>query len=216
MTFTTTPLRPGLLFDLAGSVHPSVAQGWCDSPLTLEEGTHFGFVQIGPARLDCQAGSFSLGAGLYFAVPGAARVQGGMGLAITRLGYQGLFSLGGPIEERGRLQYIDGCTDSLLLAPVLRGDPCLNLLHLPPGTRQSRHTHPSDRVGLVVRGAGTCLTDAGAAELRPGLAFLIPTDLPHCFHTEDSELLIVAYHPDSDFGPTHQDHPMINRTLRVS
>ena len=25
---------------------------------------------------------------------------------------------------------------------------------------------------------------------------------------------VIAWHPDSDFGPTDQDHPMINRTLR--
>ena len=23
---------------------------------------------------------------------------------------------------------------------------------------------------------------------------------------------VVAYHPDSDFGPTHEEHPMVNRT----
>lgn len=27
------------------------------------------------------------------------------------------FHLGGPTEERGRLRYIDGCTDSLRIAP---------------------------------------------------------------------------------------------------
>jgi hypothetical protein len=26
-------------------------------------------------------------------------------------------------------------------------------------------------------------------------------------------LRVIAYHPDSDFGPTHEDHPMINRTM---
>jgi len=24
---------------------------------------------------------------------------------------------------------------------------------------------------------------------------------------------VIAYHPDSDFGATHEDHPMINRTI---
>jgi hypothetical protein len=24
---------------------------------------------------------------------------------------------------------------------------------------------------------------------------------------------VVAYHPDSDFGPQDEDHPMINRTI---
>ena len=24
---------------------------------------------------------------------------------------------------------------------------------------------------------------------------------------------VIAYHPDSDWGPTHREHPMLNRTL---
>jgi hypothetical protein len=24
---------------------------------------------------------------------------------------------------------------------------------------------------------------------------------------------VVPYHPDSDWGPTHEEHPMVNRTL---
>jgi hypothetical protein len=28
-------------------------------------------------------------------------------------------------------------------------------------------------------------------------------------------LLVMAWHPDSDSGPSHDDHPMLNRTLRV-
>ena len=31
--------------------------------------------------------------------------------------------------------------------------------------------------------------------------------------TADEALLVIAYHPDSDFGPTHERHPMINRTI---
>jgi quercetin dioxygenase-like cupin family protein len=96
---------------------------------------------------------------------------------------------------------------------VLKGDPCLNLLYLPPGTRQTPHTHPSLRVGLVVRGAGRCLSPAGPVALAPGRAFVIRAGAPHCFHTDDEPLAVVAYHPDSDFGPTHEDHPMINRTV---
>ena len=26
-------------------------------------------------------------------------------------------------------------------------------------------------------------------------------------------MAVIAYHPDSDFGPTHEVHPMINRTI---
>ena len=151
---------------------------------------------------------------MYFAVPGAASVEGeGAGIVVTRLGHRGLFSLGGPVEASGRLRYIDGCTDSLLVPPVLRGDPCLNALFFPPGIDQTEHTHPTDRVGLVASGRGTCLTPAQNFALEPGRAFIIPAGARHSFRTDDAAMTVIAYHPDSDFGPTHEAHPMINRTI---
>jgi quercetin dioxygenase-like cupin family protein len=150
---------------------------------------------------------------MYFSVAGSAMLRGGCGLVITREAYRGFFHVGGPIEETGRLRYIDGCTDSLLIPPVKLGDACLNLLHIPPGTRQSAHTHPSIRVGLIVRGTGNCVTPEHEFALRPGLAFVIAADQLHSFHTENDSLLVVAYHPDSDFGPTDECHPMVNRTI---
>ena len=165
--------------------------------------------------LECASGSFELRPGMYFAVPGAMSIAGGdsIGIVVTRIGYLGFFQLGGPIERTGRLRYIDGCTDSLLVAPVLKGDPCLNLLHIPPGIEQTAHTHPSHRIGLIVDGAGECVTPGGSAPLKPGSVFVIPSDARHHFVTAERSLLILAYHPDSDFGPTHDDHPMLNRTL---
>ena len=50
--------------------------------------------------------------------------------------------------------------------------------------------------------------------LSPGVVFVIPAGAPHAFITEeDSSLDVVAFHPDSDFGPIANDHPMINRTI---
>jgi len=208
-------LPAGVRIDLRDGPFPTLAAAWAgDAPLDLpDDGTHFGYVHAGPARLDGPAGTFRLAAGMYFSAPGTCRVTGGAGLAVTRAGYAGFFQVGGPVEGTGRLRYIDGCTDSLLVAPVVCGDPCLNLLHIPPGTRQSAHTHPSVRVGVVARGTGECVTPAGRAPLRAGLSFVIPAGALHSFHTAEDALLVVAYHPDTDFGPTHECHPMINRTI---
>ncbi len=214
MSFAAYELAHGRLADLSGGPHPTVVSAWVGGALTPGEGaTHFGFVRAGPATLGCAAGNLPLQAGMYFSVPGPLTVAGGSGLLVSRVGFLGFFHLGGPVEGRGRLRYLDGCTDSLLIAPVLRGDPCLNLLHLPPHTRQTPHTHPSVRVGLVVRGGGRCVTPSESVSLAPGRAFVIEPDGLHCFHTDEDELLVLAYHPDSDFGPTHEDHPMINRTV---
>ena len=134
-------------------------------------------------------------------------------MVIQNLGFNGMYSMGGPIEDKGRLRYIDKCTDSLLCPPPLLGDPCLNHLHFPAGIDQSEHTHPSTRAGIVARGRGVCTTPDGQYDLLPGVIFFIPTDGRHKFATSDSSMDVIAFHPDSDFGPTHEHHPMINRTL---
>ena len=151
--------------------------------------------------------------------------EGGAGPAGAGRRHRALFAVGGPVEDGpGRLPYIDGCTDTLLVAPVRMGAPCLNHLHFPGGVRQTGHTHPSGRSGLVLSGSGTCVIDAGTEggggpagsriPLTPGTAFVIPAGAPHAFETaEGGSLDVVAFHPDSDFGPTATDHPMVNRTI---
>lgn len=185
--------------------------------------THFGLVASGEAVVEGRSGTFRLGAGMYFALPTApgdaggwridARLEDGSVWVVSSLHHVGLFLVGGPVESTGRLRYIDGCTDSVLVPPVVRGDPCLNLLHVPPGTHQTSHRHPSLRAGLVLRGEGRCVAEEGEHPLVPGRAFVIPENAVHSFHTGSAELLIVAYHPDSDSGPSDEDHPMLNRTL---
>ena len=212
--FNSHALRNGMLADYSTDEFPTHLHAWSAGALELgAEATHFGFVQREPAELHCASGRFTAAPGMYFSVPGPLRIGGaGSGIVISRLGQQGFFHLGGPIEKQGRLRYIDGCTDSLLIAPVTRGEACLNLLHLPAGTRQSRHTHPSIRMGLIISGSGHCVTPEARIPLSPGLAFVIHARGTHSFHTDSSPLLVLAYHPDSDFGPTHENHPMVNRT----
>jgi hypothetical protein len=207
-------LAAGARLDLRADRFPTLVTAWSEQPVELPPaGTHYGYVHAAAAEIGTPAGRFRLTAGMYFAVPGWLWLRGGTGLIITAEHHRGFFHLGGPVEATGRLRYIDGCTDSLLVAPPLLGDPCLNLLHIPPGTRQSAHTHPSIRVGLIARGSGECVTPGGRFPLRPGLAFVIAAESLHSFHTEGEPLLVIAYHPDSDFGPTHECHPMVNRTI---
>jgi len=193
---------------------PTRAQAWSDAALTLEgDGTHYLYVFAGSAELTLEVGRFALRAGMYATFSGHGVVTAtGTGLAVTRLGGRGPFLLGGPIENEGRLRYIDGCTDSLLLPPSILGEPCLNHLHIPAGTAQSAHTHPSVRVGVIARGRGECVTEGNRHALVAGLCFVIEPGCRHSFHTADDSLDVVVYHPDSDTGPTHHDHPMINRT----
>jgi quercetin dioxygenase-like cupin family protein len=134
---------------------------------------------------------------------------------VTRLGYKCQNSMGW-VEKQGRLSYIDGCTDSLLIYPPRQGDPSLNLLHFPPGIEQSRHLHPSIRIGCVIAGEG--ISDAwvnGQVEsvpLVPGVAFCLEENELHRFRTENSSMTVIAWHPDGDWGPTDHNHTMLNRT----
>ena len=170
-----------------------------------------------------KAGQFFVKEGMYFCVPSPMKaVSTGEGrngnkkgsiLIIVRHKYRGVFSIGGPIEEKGRLRYIDGCSDSLLLPPPRLGDPCLNFLHFPKNINQTMHTHPSVRIGVVARGAGVCQTPEGEFDLVPGMLWFLPEGKPHKFMTKDDTMDVIAWHPETDTGPNDEDHPMINRTI---
>ncbi|MDA7933940.1 AraC family ligand binding domain-containing protein [Akkermansiaceae bacterium] len=211
---TVTETKGACWEEVGPDCHPSSLGRWSENGLDLsDDGTHFLFVTEGQATLRFLDLEFPLPAGMYAAVPGSCEISGGAGIAVTRKGFHGFFNLGGPIEEEGRLRYIDGCTDSLLIPPVRWGDPCLNLLHIPANTHQSQHTHPSHRVGVIVSGRGHCITPDGKIPLVPGLVFVIPEESQHSFHTENKALRVIAYHPESDFGPTDETHPMVNKTI---
>jgi mannose-6-phosphate isomerase-like protein (cupin superfamily) len=194
---------------------PTTLHAWDRAELVIDETdtAYFGFVQSGEATVTTASGTFTLKPGMYFSANDTVTVSGGRGIIMARAGHQAFFTIGGPVEDKGRLKYIDGCTDSLLIAPVKLGDPCLNLLYFPPGIDQTSHTHPSDRIGVVFSGRGECVTPEGVIPLQPGTMFRIPYEGHHKFRTYDSEMRVIAYHPDSDFGPQDENHPMINRTI---
>ncbi len=215
--FVPLALETGVLADLSQDVFPFRVYGFQDGDLDLPaNATHYGMVTEGGGILHDRQDRFRLRAGMFFVAVGACRLlaPGGRGMVISHLGYEGLRQVGGPIEQSGRLRYIDGCTDTLLVCPPRLGEPCLNHLHIPPHTAQSAHTHPSERVGVILRGRGECRTGDGKVwPLSPGMGWRIPTGALHSFFTEDESLDVIAWHPDSDFGPTDENHPMLNRTI---
>lgn len=179
--------------------------------------THFGVVISGEILLAYPGRRRSLEAGDFFSVVGPARIESstGRGAVTSAYGYQGLNVIGGEIEERGRLKYIDGCTDTLLVPPVRKGDPCYNHLHFPKKITQTPHTHPSIRAGIVYRGQGECVIPESdfAIPLSPGDIFIVKANTVHSFNTRHNEMDIIAFHPDSDTGVTDDDHPMVNQTI---
>ncbi|MBD2260353.1 cupin domain-containing protein [Pseudanabaena sp. FACHB-2040] len=152
---------------------------------------------------------------MFFCLPkgGTLSGVGSCGLVITCLYHHGWFSLGGPLEAAGRLAYINGGTNSVLIAPPRLGDPCLHGMYLPPDIRQTLHTHPSYRIGIIVGGSGKVETPQSVNPLQPGDLIVIPANEAHRFYTNADGLTAVMFHPDSDVGFSHHDNPMLRRTL---
>lgn len=134
---------------------------------------------------------------------------------VCRLGYKCQNTMGW-IESQGRLCYIDGCTDSLLIYPPRLGDPSLSLLHFPAGINQTQHLHPSIRLGCVIDGHGKSEfwehNKFNTTLLTKGQNFCLLEKELHRFCTTDSSMTVIAWHPDGDWGPTDHNHTMLNRT----
>lgn len=207
----------GELAELEGGVLRALQPG---ELITLPDGqSHFGYICGTSAVAMNPDATLVIPRDFYFSLPGRTSISlgdGGYGIVVSAYDYRS-YTMMGHLEEQGRLRYIDGCTDSLLIAPIKKGDPCLNLLYFPPMTDQTMHTHPSDRIGLILSGRGVCVTEDERGHLEtpliPGMLFCIHTGGQHKFRTEDHSMRVLAFHPDSDFGPTDEVHPMINRTM---
>lgn len=212
--FLPLQIEFGHLLSRPQSQHPVELFGWTDEYLQLPTtGTCFGMVTADDTVLNTNNANLKLNQGMFFVVNTGGSVQGGQGLVIFYPNYIGLSQIGGPLETKGRLHYIDGCSDTLWVCPPRLGEPCLNHLHIPPHTDQTQHTHPSDRIGVIMYGEGECRTPDGVYQLRPGMGWVIPAGAKHSFFTQDVALDVLAWHPDSDFGPQDENHPMLNRTI---
>jgi quercetin dioxygenase-like cupin family protein len=181
-------------------------------------GAVFGFVHSGEVESTFAGRPVTFSAGTYFTTPAGASLTLGAGARVACFQREGFraYETVGVVEKSGRLRYIDGCWDSVLVSPPRMGDACLNALWVPQGVHQTMHTHPSTRAGVLVRADGQCDTDDGAHPLQDGMIFFLPKDVRHKFRTDLGQaqgISLVAYHPDSDTGPSDDEHPMLNRTM---
>ncbi len=177
--------------------------------------TSFGVID-GTARIIHSENQFHVkGQNVFSLNSGEVICDDGCVTVFTRFEFTGVNVFAAEVESQGRLVYIDGCKDTLLISPPRIGDPCLNALYFPAKTDQTFHTHPSIRLGYVLRGHGIASSNEGEQMLNTGDTFCIEADERHRFKTLDSSMVVIAYHPESDWGPTDEKHPMINRTYYV-
>ena len=171
-----------------------------------DDGSIYGYVASGTLTV----GDMVIPQGHAFALPQnyekVTRSEDATVWVIARHGYRAQVVVTKP-ENKGRLSYIDGCSDTLLVYPTRRGDGSLSLLYFPPNIDQSWHTHPSIRLGYVASGAGTAhwrdpQTGKNMTKpLKAGDSFLLDEHCSHRFCTAGKEMRILAYHPDGDWGP---------------
>ena len=180
----------------------------------------YGYVLQGKSKIEANGQEWTLQEGNYFAFKDEFKISMSENLklwTVTRLGYK-CMNMVGQVEKNGRLSYIDGCSDSVLVSMPRMGDPVLNYLHFPNGIYQTQHTHPSIRMGVVIGGEGEAFqeksnySDGWTKPLKKGCIFMLTEQELHSFRTSKSYMDIIAFHPDSDTGPTDENHSMINRT----
>ena len=219
MEIITAPAG-GEQLDATDSMYPSylrVVSG--HEHFGVKAATYYGYVLSGTAQLQGTEFQVSAGAGTFFSWPDELALQAtGLTVVICRLGFRGLLTVG-RIESRGRLSYIDGCSSTILVTPPRLGDPVLNYLHFQPNTLQSEHSHSSIRLGVVARGRGVAFRSNGVGgpsweqPIEAGSVFLLAGHERHAFSTASDQCMeVVTYHPDSDWGPQDQSHPMLTRT----
>ena len=202
---------------MTDTMYPSYAVKLKDNKfITTPNTTTYGYVlygqvYLGDGQMAKQGQYFSIWTKLEkeFVIDGEA-------VFMCRIGYKGQNTIGGPLEKSGRLCYIDGCSDSLLVYPPRLGDPSLNALYFPAGINQTFHIHPSIRLGVVADGEGfsNVMFEGKEVEipLKKGDLFCIEERETHRFRTTTSHMTVIPYHPDGDWGPTDHNHTMLNRT----
>ncbi|NJM10435.1 MAG: cupin domain-containing protein [Bdellovibrionaceae bacterium] len=184
---------------------------------TFEDHTssYYGIVLEGGCTIERDGARFELIQNMYFGLPGGFQIQNaGKVVLFRRWGYRALPTFGGPTEIDGRLSYIDTSRASILIPPARMGDPVLNLLVFPPNVIQSPHQHPTTRLGCVISGSGKFVAET-SAPLETGMVFALDPFKIHSFNSGSNGLAVVAYHPDSDVGPTDELHPMKSRTYLI-
>lgn len=203
--------------DASMAMYPTTLSTHARGTSSYPENTssYYGIVLEGRVELRREGlPALSLTGGMYFAAPGPFELEGeGDVVVIRRLGYRSLFTVGGPVEAKGRLTYIDNCSTSIIVPPARIGDPVFNLLVFPPNTEQTMHIHPTLRMGVVLQGHGQCITPKNPPQpLQTKTVFYLEENQAHCFYSKEEKLVIIAFHPDSDVGPSDENHPMLSRT----
>lgn len=115
--------------------------------------------------------------------------------------------------DMGNLSYMDGGTNTTAVNPGRLGDPVVNYVYFPAGMYQTLHTHPSHRVGMVLKGNGQIeLDNEEMFDINEGDCFFMQRNVLHNFITDKEPVVLFVFAPDSGTGPTDEVNPLKIRT----
>ena len=115
--------------------------------------------------------------------------------------------------DMGNLSYMDGGTNTTAINPGRLGDPVINYVHFPPHMYQTLHTHPSHRVGFIIKGNGKVeLDNKEFFDVLEGDIFYMRRNCLHNFICEEEPVILFVFAPDSGTGPTDEVNPLKIRT----
>ena len=192
-----------------------------------KQGTTYGYAVHGSSLIQSDGAMNECSEGDYFALNGNIEVLGKSDdstiVMVTRNDNVRPDTTG-KAANRDRMPYLDGGQAAVLVAPENIGDPCINLLIVPPNKKQTAHFHPSDRVGVVLQGSAVCSTFENVDRLRDfggwqehamqeGELFLLPAGKLHKFTTGKDPLTAFTFHPDS-LTAVAKENPMLQATIR--
>lgn len=117
------------------------------------------------------------------------------------------------VLDMGNLSYMDGGTNTTAVNPGRLGDPVINYVHFPAGMEQTLHTHPSHRIGMILKGRGLVELDDSEFPLEQGSVFFMQRNVLHNFRCPyDEDVVLFVFAPDSGTGPTDEVNPLKIRT----
>lgn len=125
------------------------------------------------------------------------------------------------LKANTNLPYVNGCSTRQIIHAERVGDPTVQLLQIPAGSReQSHHIHSTTRVVFVLDGEG--FSHVGmennlvTTKLEAGMVGIFDPMTPHHFETDNETLTVIPVHIYSSTGQAEFNHPMFNGTYLMN
>lgn len=147
---------------------------------------YFGYVTGGIAKISFGTRpKYSFIAGMYFSSPGTFKLENTTcqhSLVLIEMlpekhyetiGFSSFFTMGGPLETKGRLSTGEGLTQTTLIPPMRTGEPSLVHQHYTSDVVEAHKVRPHYSLSIVSRGTGYCTSPFGNVRVEAGNVFLI-------------------------------------------